>query len=180
MAATGEETNLVADPAHLQAIAIVLDFFHPAGVRRRLHGAGGNEGRNVPVRAKRHVSKYRLVQPVRLPPEGIGFCEGLMSHPMSDCPGDSAILAMLRLFERRLVSRHRTSQVGKIILHQRRPDTVCMVRDISPAGGLLFMSNAYGLPEEFNLQMDGYSRRCIARWRRLDRIGVQFKSTAAA
>jgi hypothetical protein len=103
-----------------------------------------------------------------------------MSHPMSDCPGDSAISAMHRLFERRLVPRHQTSQVGKIILHQRRPDTVCVVRDISPAGGLLFMSNAYGLPEEFNLQMDGDSRRCIARWRRLDRIGVQFKSTAAA
>jgi hypothetical protein len=55
-----------------------------------------------------------------------------------------------------------------------------MVRDISPAGGLLFVANAYGLPEEFNLQMDGYSRRCDARWRRLDRIGVQFKSTTAA
>jgi hypothetical protein len=108
------------------------------------------------------------------------FVRVIMSHPTSDRPGDLAVSAMLRLFERRLVPRHRTSQVGKIILHQRRPDTVCMVRDISPAGGLLFMSNAYGLPEEFNLQMDGYSRRCIARWRRLDRIGVQFKSTAAA
>src|ERR1700733_7084509 len=57
-----------------------------------------------------------------------------MSHPMTDCPGDSAISAMHRLFERRLVPRHQTSQVGKIILHQRRPDTVCVVRDISPAG----------------------------------------------
>jgi hypothetical protein len=103
-----------------------------------------------------------------------------MSHPTSDCPSDAAISAMLRLIERRLVPRRRTSKVGKIILHQRRPDTVCMVRDISLTGGLLFMGNAYGLPEEFDLQMDGYSRRCIARWRRLDRIGVQFKSTAAA
>jgi hypothetical protein len=55
-----------------------------------------------------------------------------------------------------------------------------MVRDISPAGGLLFVGNAYGLPEEFDLQMDGYSRRCIARWRRLDRVGVKFKSIDAA
>jgi hypothetical protein len=103
-----------------------------------------------------------------------------MSPPTSDSPGDLAVSAMLRLFERRLVPRRQTSNVGKIILHQRRPDTVCMVRDISPAGGLLFISNAYGLPEEFGLQMDGYSRRCIARWRRLDRIGVKFKSIAAA
>jgi hypothetical protein len=103
-----------------------------------------------------------------------------MSHPTSDCPGDAVNSAMLRLIERRFVPRHRTSKVGKIILHQRRPDTVCMVRDISPAGGLLFMGNAYGLPEEFDLQMDGYSRRCIARWRRIDRVGVQFKSASAA
>jgi hypothetical protein len=103
-----------------------------------------------------------------------------MSQPTSDCPGDSAISAMVRLIERRFVPRHRTSKVGKIILHQRRPDTVCMVRDISPAGGLLFVGNAYGLPEEFDLQMDGYRRRCIARWRRLDRIGVRFKSAVAA
>jgi hypothetical protein len=134
--------------------------------------------------AERHVSKYRLAQPINNGSDyrwmGSASMRDIMSRPTSDCPSDLATSAMLRLIERRLVPRHRTSQVGKIILHQRRPDTVCMVRDISPAGGLLFMSNAYGLPEEFNLQMDGYSRRCIARWRRLDRIGVQFKSTAAA
>jgi hypothetical protein len=101
-----------------------------------------------------------------------------MSRPMWDCP-DDAISTMLRLFERRVVPRHRTSHVGKIILHRRRPDTVCMVRDISPAGGLLFLANAHGLPEDFDLQMDGYSRRCVAIWRRLDRVGVKFKLTAA-
>jgi hypothetical protein len=111
---------------------------------------------------------------------GSAFMRVIMSHPTSDCPGDSVISAMFSLIERRFVPRHRTSKVGKIILHQRRPDTVCMVRDISPAGGLLFVGNAYSLPEEFDLQMDGYRRRCIARWRRLDRIGVQFRSTAAA
>jgi hypothetical protein len=56
-----------------------------------------------------------------------------------------------------------------------------MVRDISPAGGLLLMGvDACGLPEEFDLQMDGYRRRSVARWRGLDRIGVQFKSFVAA
>jgi hypothetical protein len=42
------------------------------------------------------------------------------------------------------------------------------------------MDNAYGLPDEFDLQMDGCGRRCVAKWRRLDRIGVQFKSAAVA
>ena len=102
-----------------------------------------------------------------------------MSRPMWECPED-ATSAMLRLFERKVVPRHRTSHVGKIILHRRRPDTVCTVRDISPAGGLLFLGNAYSLPDEFDLQMDGYSRRCVAIWRRLDRVGVKFTSSAAA
>jgi hypothetical protein len=82
--------------------------------------------------------------------------------------------------ERRLVSRHQTSRVGKIILRHGRPADVCTVSNISPAGALLLVANAYGLPEQFDLDMHGHSRRCTARWRRLDRIGVKFKSTAAA
>ena len=57
---------------------------------------------------------------------------------------------------------------------------VCTVRNMSPAGALLLVANAHGLPEQFDLHVDGYSRRCTARWRRLDRIGVKFKSIAAA
>jgi hypothetical protein len=103
-----------------------------------------------------------------------------MSHPALDFPDDVIISAMLRVTERRLVPRHQTSKVGKIIVRQARPDTVCTVRNISPAGGLLLVGDAHSLPEEFDLHVDGYSRRCIARWRRLDRIGVKFKSIAAA
>jgi hypothetical protein len=45
---------------------------------------------------------------------------------------------------------------------------------MSPAGALLLVGNAHGLPEQFDLHLDGYIRRCIARWRRLDGVGVQF------
>jgi hypothetical protein len=82
--------------------------------------------------------------------------------------------------ERRLVPRHQTSRVGKIILHHRRPGDVCTVSNMSPAGALLLVANAHGLPEQFDLDMDGHSRRCTARWRRLDGIGVKFKSMPAA
>jgi hypothetical protein len=82
--------------------------------------------------------------------------------------------------ERRRVPRHQTSRVGKIILQHRHPGDVCTVINISPAGALLLVANALGLPEQFDLDMDGYSRRCTARWRRLDRIGVNFKSIPAA
>jgi hypothetical protein len=103
-----------------------------------------------------------------------------MAYPESEYLNDVTMSAMVHVTERRIVPRHQTSKVGKIILQRGRPDTVCMVRNISPAGGLLFVGNAYGLPEEFDLQMDGYSRRCLARWRRLDRIGVKFRSIAGA
>jgi hypothetical protein len=103
-----------------------------------------------------------------------------MSHRTLDGPEDVVISAMLGLIERRVIPRHHTSKVSRIILRRGRPDTVCMVRNISPAGGLLFVGNGYIFPEEFDLQMDGYSRRCVAIWRRLDRIGVKFRSFAAA
>jgi hypothetical protein len=69
---------------------------------------------------------------------------------------------------------------AKIILHHDSPGDVCTVSNMSPAGALLLVANACGLPEQFDLIIDGYIRRCIARWRRLDHVGVQFKSIAAA
>jgi hypothetical protein len=106
---------------------------------------------------------------------GLASVRRIMSHPTSDSPDDVVISATLHVTEQRLVPRHRTSVIGRIILHQLRPDILCMVRNISPAGGLLFVANAYGLPEQFDLQVDSYNRRCLARWRQLDRIGVKFK-----
>jgi hypothetical protein len=85
-----------------------------------------------------------------------------------------------RVRERRLVPRRQTSKVGKIVLHHGSSGDICAVSDMSPAGALLLVANAYSLTEQFDLHMDGYIRRCIARWRRRDRIGVQFKSIAAA
>ena len=82
--------------------------------------------------------------------------------------------------ERRLVPRHQTAKVGKIILHHGSPGDICTVSNMSPSGALLLVANAYGLTEQFDLHMDGCIRRCIARWRRLDRVGVKFKSIAAA
>lgn len=83
------------------------------------------------------------------------------------------------LRERRLVPRHPSSTIGKILHHGRAAD-VCTVSNTSPAGALLFVADASGLPEQFDLHVDGYRQRCIARWRGLDRVGVKFKSIAAA
>ena len=98
-----------------------------------------------------------------------------MSHPESEFADEVTMSVMFQGTERRLVPRHQTSKVGRIILHQGRLDILCTIRNISPAG-VLFVVNAHSLPEQFDLQVDGYKRRCIARWRRLDRIGAKFKS----
>jgi hypothetical protein len=42
------------------------------------------------------------------------------------------------------------------------------------------VADAHGLPKQFDFHLDGYSRRCTARWRRPDRIAVKFKSIPAA
>ena len=81
--------------------------------------------------------------------------------------------------ERRLIPRHQTSRIGKIMLDHGRPGGRCTVSNMSPAGALLLVANARGLPEQFDLYVDTHSRRCIARWRRPDRIGVRFKSIPA-
>jgi hypothetical protein len=82
--------------------------------------------------------------------------------------------------ERRLVSRHQASRIGKIILYRGRPAGICMISNVSPDGALLLVANAHGLPKQFDLDMDGYRRPCTARWRQLDRVGVKFESTPAA
>jgi hypothetical protein len=64
--------------------------------------------------------------------------------------------------ERRRSVRHQTPRVGKIILHQGSRGDVCTVGNMSPAGALLLVANARDLPEQFDLHMDGYGRRCIA------------------
>lgn len=85
-----------------------------------------------------------------------------------------------RTRERRLVQRHQTSKVGKIVPRHGGSGDICTVSNISPAGALLFVANANRLAEQFDLHMEGYIRRCIARWRRRDRVGVEFKSIVAA
>jgi hypothetical protein len=80
--------------------------------------------------------------------------------------------------ERRLILRHETSRAGKIILHHEHLGDDCTVSDMSPAGALLLVGNAHGFPEQFDLDMDGYRRRCTTRWSRLDRIGVEFLPAA--
>jgi hypothetical protein len=84
-----------------------------------------------------------------------------------------------RRLERRTTSRHQNPKAGVILL-ERAFRVECIIRDFSPAGVGLLLPKAVILPADFYLTFDYAVRRCITVWRRLDRIGVKFKSIAKA
>jgi hypothetical protein len=85
----------------------------------------------------------------------------------------SSSAADYRGAERRMTPRHQRPKAGVILL-ERAFRVECTVRDFSPAGvGLL-------LPATIDLTFDHAVRRCITVWRRLDRMGVKFKSIVRA
>jgi hypothetical protein len=81
--------------------------------------------------------------------------------------------------ERRMTPRHQRPKAGVILL-ERAFRVECMVRDFSPAGIGLLLPETIILPDEFHLTFDHAVRRCITVWRRVDRMGVKFKSIARA
>jgi hypothetical protein len=53
----------------------------------------------------------------------------------------------------------------------------CVVRDLSPAGaGLVLSDTVRPLPPEFDLTVNRVTYRCISVWRHLGRMGLKFKS----
>jgi hypothetical protein len=81
--------------------------------------------------------------------------------------------------ERRVIPRHQSPKEGVILL-ERAFRVECVVRDFSPAGVALLLPDATILPDDFYLIFDYAVRRCVTVWRRLDRMGVKFKSIARA
>jgi hypothetical protein len=65
--------------------------------------------------------------------------------------------------------------VGKIIV-AKGTSVACTVRNFSPAGAALWVTNAVFLPMKFDLHFDNTTRHCIVVWRRPYWIGVKFKS----
>lgn len=79
-------------------------------------------------------------------------------------------------FERRVTPRHQGPEAGVILL-ERHSRVECIVRDFSPAGVGLLLPDAVSLPVEFDLIFNHVTRHCVAVWRRLDRMGLKFKSS---
>jgi hypothetical protein len=78
--------------------------------------------------------------------------------------------------ERRTLYRGRILKGGFIVLSEKAPRLECTVRDYSKAGAALRVSTTFGLPNRFDLVVDGIARRCRSQWRTDNRIGVVFES----
>jgi hypothetical protein len=78
--------------------------------------------------------------------------------------------------ERRLNARNRIATEA-MIWRGRYSIVSCVVRDLSPAGaGLVLSDRIRSLPPEFDLTIDRVTHRCIAVWRERNRMGLKFKS----
>jgi hypothetical protein len=80
-----------------------------------------------------------------------------------------------RMDERWTDPRQRMLKAGTIIYNNSSSVFDCTVRNLSKTGACLMVASPMGLPEEFDLMMEGARRHCIVSWRRADRIGVKFQ-----
>jgi hypothetical protein len=82
--------------------------------------------------------------------------------------------------ERRASPRARRLKAGKIVLNDGRSVFECSVRNVSATGACLLVGNGFLIPGDFELTLDGDTRRCDVVWRRPDRMGVSFRPADAA
>lgn len=78
--------------------------------------------------------------------------------------------------ERRKVARSRTLKSGKIIVHAHTSIVDCTVRNLSPKGALLTVPSLAGIPETFELVLEGTGQhhQCRVIWHGKNRLGVEF------
>ena len=77
--------------------------------------------------------------------------------------------------ERRTDARQRMLKSGTIIYNNSSSVFDCTVRNLSKTGACLMVASPRGVPEEFDLLLEGARHHCIVSWRRADRIGVKFQ-----
>ncbi|KQP41547.1 pilus assembly protein PilZ [Methylobacterium sp. Leaf104] len=83
--------------------------------------------------------------------------------------------------EHRRESRLRTFLKGRIVFNKGASSMDCLVRDLSPSGARLALSETSTLPESFDLYIPQKDRtyRATLCWRRADGIGITFVDEAA-
>ena len=77
--------------------------------------------------------------------------------------------------EKRRYPRHRVFKGAFIVISERAPKLECTVRNMSDTGAALQVSTTFGLPQVFELIVDGVRRRCRVVRRTDTKIGVSFE-----
>ena len=77
--------------------------------------------------------------------------------------------------EKRIISRRRVLKTASIIIGDKAPKIACTVRNISETGAALQVSTTFGIPQTFEIVLDGVRRRCRAQWRTDTKIGITFE-----
>jgi hypothetical protein len=78
---------------------------------------------------------------------------------------------------RRPAPRQRTLKKARIVFNDRRSAIDCVVRNLSPHGALLVLPSFVGMPETFELFVDGETacRPAHIVWKRDGKTGVEFR-----
>ena len=79
--------------------------------------------------------------------------------------------------ENRRTQRRTTLKGGHIVFNAGRSTIDCTVRNLSSKGAKLTVASVVGIPETFDLMVQGHSKQpCRVKWRTLKELGVEFRS----
>ena len=71
--------------------------------------------------------------------------------------------------------RSRTLKAAKILFNNHYSVIDCTVRNLSSSGACLHVASSLGIPDTFDVVLDGVTRPCRAVWRRERQLGVEFQ-----
>jgi hypothetical protein len=78
--------------------------------------------------------------------------------------------------ENRNTQRRTTLKGGRIVFNAGRSTIDARVRNLSARGAKLQVASVVGIPDTFDLLLDGHSRQpCRVVWRTLKELGVEFR-----
>jgi len=64
---------------------------------------------------------------------------------------------------------------GLIIISDKAPKIECAVRNVSNTGAAVQVSTSIGIPQTFDIVVDGVRRRARSQWRTDSKIGILFE-----
>jgi hypothetical protein len=77
--------------------------------------------------------------------------------------------------DRRRQPRAKTLKAAKILFNNHYSVIDCTVRNLSVSGACLLVPSSLGIPDTFDVVLDGVTRPCRTVWRREKQLGVEFQ-----